>query len=131
MVNFRPGLGHKRELRSKNTATFEDALWFYEMQLIFSDRPRRLSELMKKGNYNILVKVEYCNGPMNYMDQLRAKLKLFTCADHEQKAAVSDAQKRINSLLSLGDSEIISKVIDRLVIDEEIEPAHFEAISSI
>lgn len=73
---------------SRNSKSFEDAVWLYEVAILLSDDIRSTSELIGRGNYESMEAMRWIDNEQAYLDSFAANIlklgnsKLLTPIEH-------------------------------------------------
>lgn len=78
-------LGREKRLYSRNLASLEEALWFYELKVLISDEPNFINIMITLGNYDALVRLNCCTSVDDYANKLMNKLEEYAAGHNSKK----------------------------------------------
>lgn len=78
-------IGGMKKIYSRNLASLEEALWYYELKVLISDEPKYINEMITLGNFDALVRLRYCSSVDDYANKLMWKLEEYTASRDKNK----------------------------------------------
>ena len=91
-------LGIGKRIYSRNFSSLEEALWFYELKVLISDEPRFINTMATLGNYDALLRLQFCLSIEDYANKLMNKIEEYSTTGDDSRKEPAFSEEDIHTV---------------------------------